>query len=129
MPIPIISSEAQQPFIDKADLMLSLHKELQEATQKFQRAIQRKFEIEDLSTKLQNWYTITYKDFIVELGKKKIKLTLAQEAEWEDYFLEEQTKAIAIKNQIDTTDKEIDQMVYNLYELTPEEIEIIEKGV
>ena len=129
LPIPIISSEAQQPFIDKADLMLSLHKELQEATQKFQRAIQRKFEIEDLSTKLQNWYTITYKDFIVELGKKKIKLTLAQEAEWEEYFLQEQTKAMAIKNQIDTTDKEIDQMVYNLYELTPEEIEIIEKGV
>lgn len=129
LPIPIISTEAQQPFIEKADLMLSLNKELQEATRKFQRTIQRKFEIEYLSTKLQNWYSITYKEFISELGKKKIKLTLTQEAEWEEYFLAEQTKAMAIKNQIDATDKEIDQMVYNLYELTPEEIEIIEKGV
>ncbi|PKP21472.1 MAG: restriction endonuclease subunit M [Bacteroidetes bacterium HGW-Bacteroidetes-20] len=127
--IPLITLESQYIFIKKADLMLSLHKELQEATQKFQRAIQRKFEIEELSTKLQNWYTITYKEFIAELGKKRIKLTLAQEAEWEEYFLQEQTKAMAIKNQIDTTDKEIDQMVYDLYELTPEEIVIIEKGV
>lgn len=125
-PIKKISIETQQPFIEKADLILSLNKELQEASQKFQRAIQRKFEIEDLPTKLQNWYTLTFKEFITELSKKKIKLTLAQESEWEDYFLQEQTKAQVIKNQIDATDKEIDQMVYELYELTEEEIKIVE---
>lgn len=129
LPIIKCNKDIQQPFIEKADLMLSLNKELQDATQKFQRTIQRKFEIEDLSTKLQNWYSITYKEFIAELGKKKIKLTLAQEAEWEDYFLQEQTKAMAIKNQIDTTDKEIDQMVYELYDLTKEEIKVVEESM
>lgn len=124
--LPIKISINQQPFIEKADQMLSLNKELQEATQKFQRTIQRKFEIEDLPTKLQNWYALTFKEFIAELGKKKIKLTLAQESEWEEYFLQEQTKALAIKNQIDSTDKEIDRMVYELYELTEDEIKIIE---
>lgn len=75
---------------------------------------------------MQNWYTLSYKEFIAELGKKKIKLSLAQEAEWEDYFTAEQAKALEIKKQIDTTDREIDRMVYALYELTEEEVKIVE---
>jgi len=39
---------------------------------------------------------------------------------------DEKTK---IKRQIDTTDKQIDQLVYNLYGLTKEEIAIVEKSV
>jgi type II restriction/modification system DNA methylase subunit YeeA len=37
-----------------------------------------------------------------------------------------QTKTI-LKRQIDATDKQIDELVYQLYDLTAEEIEIIEK--
>jgi hypothetical protein len=33
---------------------------------------------------------------------------------------------MAIKNEIDATDKEIDKMVYALYGLTEEEIKIVE---
>ena len=129
LPIPKISLKLQLPFIEKADLMLSLNKELQEALQQFQRILERKFELETLPTKLQNWYTLTFKEFLTELSKKKIRLTLTQESEWETYFLQEQTKAIAIKKQIDFTDKEIDQMVYELYGLTEEEIKIVEESV
>ena len=62
----------------KADLMLSLNKDLQETSQKFQRTLQRKFELVELPGKLQDWYLLAYADFIKELGKKKIKLSLAQ---------------------------------------------------
>lgn len=61
------------------------------------------------------------------MNKKKIKLSLYDEAEWESYFTTEATRALAIKNSIDTTDKEIDQMVYEFYGLSAEEIAIIEK--
>lgn len=127
-PIPIISKEAQQPFVEKADIMLNLNKELQEVKQKFIKSIQRKFEIESLPNKLQDWYLLSYKEFIKELEKKKIKLSLSQEAEWEDYFVQESKIANEIKNKIEQSDKEIDTMVYKLYELTDEEIEIIEKS-
>jgi len=106
----------------------NLRLDLQEQSQKFQRTIQRKFELESLPKKLQDWYLLSYTDFIKELGKLKIKLTLSEEAEWEDYFTTEATKLRAIKAQIDTTDKEIDAMVYELYGLTKEEIEIVEKS-
>ncbi len=127
IPVPInFTSDTQQPFIKKADQMLSLNNDLQVSSQKFQRTIQRKFDIEVLPNKLQNWYLLSYKEFIAELGKKKIKLSLSQEAEWEDYFLQKQQNAYAIKNQIEITDKEIDRMVYTLYELTGDEIKIVE---
>ena len=42
------------------------------------------------------------------------------------YFTSEAKKALELKAQIDKTDKEIDQMVYALYELTEDEIKIVE---
>jgi type I restriction-modification system DNA methylase subunit len=80
IPIRNITLINQQPFIEKADLMLSMNKELQEQSQKFQRTIQRKFELEELPKKLQDWYKLTYTEFIKELGKKKVNLSLSQEA-------------------------------------------------
>ena len=95
---------------------------------KFQRTIQRKFEIDKLPKKLQDWYLLTYDEFIKELGKKKIKLSLSEESKWEDFFVEESQKTLDIKKSIDKTDKEIDKMVYQLYNLTDDEIEIIESS-
>ena len=124
LPIPEKFEQTQLEL--RVTEMLVLNKNLQEATHKFQRMLQRKFELDELSGKLQNWYTLTYKEFVLELGKKKIKLSLSQEAEWEDYFATEQAKALEIKKQIDTTDNEINRMVYALYELTEEEVKIVE---
>lgn len=70
-------------------------------------------------------YKVSVAELIAELGKKKVKLSLSEEAEWEDYFLQESKKATDIKTRIETTDKEIDQMVYALYGLTEEEIKIV----
>ncbi|MEO0059381.1 MAG: hypothetical protein RLZZ312_1028, partial [Bacteroidota bacterium] len=133
--LPFVLAVNQQPFTEKADQMLSLNKELQTQSQKFQRTIQRKFfnnnddkGFKPLAKKLQDWYLLSYSDFIKELAKQKIKLTLSQEAEWEDYFTTEATKVLAIKNEIDTTDKAIDKMVYELYGLSDEEIAMVEKS-
>ena len=127
LPLVNISLEKQQPFIEKSDKMLSLNKELQDLSQKFQRMVLRKFDLEKLSTKLQEWYLLDFSDFIKELKRLKVKLSLSQESEWEEYFLEEKSKAIAVDSEIKNTDKEIDSMVYRLYDLTDEEIKIIEE--
>ena len=126
LPIKKILPAEQQPLILKADMMLSLNKELQEQSQKFQRSLERKFALTDLSKKLYDWYLLSYDEFIKELAKKNIKLSLSEEAEWENYFTSEAKKALDLKAQIEKTDKEIDQMVYALYELTEDEIKIVE---
>ena len=125
--IPIVKVDDENNFIEKADQMLLLNKDLQVVSQKFQRILQRKFEgLEKLPKKLENWYNLPFADFIKELKKKKIELSFEEEGKWEDYFLSEQEKAVAIESQINQTDKEIDAMVYKLYDLTEEEIRIVE---
>ena len=126
--IPKISDLFIQNIIVLVDSQFKNNTFLVEILTKFQRTIQRKFELEDLSKKLQDWHLLSYNDFIKELSKKKVSLSLSQEAEWEDYFLSEQQKAVATKNQIIATDKQIDAMVYELYGLSEEEIEIIENS-
>jgi type I restriction-modification system DNA methylase subunit len=122
------TKEEQQPFVDKADSMLSLNKEIQDHSLKFQRSLVRKFAFTELPKKLQDWYLLSYAEFIKELEKKKIKLSLSEEAEWETYFTTEAQKVLGLKSQIEKTDKEIDQMVYALYELSEDEIKIIEES-
>jgi type I restriction-modification system DNA methylase subunit len=128
LPIRKLNIVNQQPYIEKADSMLSLNKELQELTQKFQRTLERKFALTELPKKLQDWYLLSYAEFIKELEKKKVKLSLSEEAEWETYFTSEAKIALELKSQITQTDNEIDQLVYALYELTEEEIKIVEES-
>lgn len=128
IPIPNIENINQKPFIEKADKMLYLNKELQEISQKFQRMIMREFNLEKLSTKLQNWYLLNFDEFIKELSKVKVKLSLLQKADWEDYFIAEKEKSETLNNEITKTDKEIDKMVYELYGLSDDEIKVIEES-
>ncbi len=134
-PIKISTRENQQPFIGKAELMLSLNKELQEKKQYFYDEILSDGKIEKLTKKLKNFNELTFDEFIKEYAKKaKIKISNKSEKAklaivWRDYFEEEKQKLNNIQTQINITDKEIDQMVYKLYELTSKEISIIEDSV
>ena len=125
IPVPIPSIEEQKKFSFLTEKILELNELLQKETLKFLRNIQREFEIESLSKKLQDWYLLSYNDFLKELEKQKVKLLLSEKAELEDYFIKESETTLILKSQIDQTDKEIDQMVYELYGLTEEEIQII----
>ena len=84
--------------------------------------------MEKLSTKLQDWYLLEFSEFIKELKKSKIKLSLKEEIEWEEIFIEKKEEVEKIKNEIEITDKEIDGMVYELYGLSEEEIRVVERN-
>jgi len=127
--IPIKIPNEKKSFAEIAELMYSLNNQLQDVLQKFQRTLCRKFELADLPKKLQNWNSLKYSQFIKELSKKKIKLTLSEEAELEEYFLQESKIALDLNIHLSATNNKIDQMVYELYGLTQEEIAIIEGNI
>ena len=107
-------------------MLLLKAKEIQELLTQFTDLLQSKFEIEKLTTKLQNWHELEFKDFLKELKKAKMQLSLSVEAEWMQYFNEQKQKAQALKSEINRVDAEIDQIVYQLYGLSEEEIKIVE---
>jgi hypothetical protein len=125
--LPII--DTLDKFLEtSAKTLLKLNKDLFDFNQKFLRLLERKFEIRKFSKKLENWQDLSYSDFIKELQKKNIVLSLSEETDWEEFFLVEQKKILEIQNKITSTDKEIDAKVYELYGLSDEEIEIIENS-
>jgi hypothetical protein len=125
-PIPATIESKYTDFESLADIMLSKNKELQETTKHFLQLLQSKFAGLSINNKLEKYYNLSFADFINELGKQKMKLSLQQESDWLTFFEQEKQKANAIKTVIDTTDKQIDEMVYKLYGLTEEEIKIVE---
>lgn len=127
-PVPQANEEQTATLAQYATNRTQLTADLQTLCSKFTRNLQREYNLEKLSSKLENWFQLPFNVFLKELEKSKVKLTLSQKAEWEDYFLQEQKKALEIKLQIDNTDQKIDQMVYQLYGLNMEEIEMVEKG-
>ena len=127
-PIKEISKEEQQPFIALADKMLSFNSELQSKRQRFLKRLSDNFNALKITGALERFEELEFKQFLSELAKQKINLSLKQQDEWEEYFNEYKTECNALSAQISATDREIDGMVYGLYGLTEEEIEIIENG-
>ncbi len=114
------------------EMVLEYNSELFNQNKKFIQFILSQVNI-TVTKKLQNWHELDFSDFIKELNKaiKKTggaQLTKKDEFEWLEVFEENKEKAQTLQNQITQTEKEIDTMVYDLYELTPEEREIIENS-
>lgn len=133
IPLVKISLNNQQPFIEKADSMLRLNKELQEVSSKFSKYFSGQFKIEKLSGKLEKWYDLSFDEFIKEINKaiktqKGTPLTKKDEFDWIDLFEENKAKANKLQSEIAVTDKAIDAMVYELYGLSEEEIGIVENS-
>ena len=120
--IKSVPIESQQPFIALAEAMLSLNKQLQEKRARFLRRLSENFEGVKITTALQTFDQLEFKAFVAELKKQKIKLSLAQQDEWEDYFNQYRNDCQQLSEQIAQTDREIDQRVYSLYGLTYDEV-------
>jgi hypothetical protein len=132
-PIKELSPEQQQPFIALADQMLLLNADIQTKRQRFLNRLSDNFTIDKglqplvITNALEHFDTLEFKQFLAELKKQKITLSLKQQDEWEKYFNDYKSECSNFVNQIEATDKEIDKMVYALYGLTEEEVGIIEK--
>jgi type I restriction-modification system DNA methylase subunit len=143
LPIKEIEIENQSSFIQIADRMLIETKYFNNLNTKFTKYLQSQFAIEKLTKKLENWYDLEFGDFIKEINKaikvtnkERVKnelqpikeLTKLDEMDWMDVFETKKAEAQNLKQQINTTDKEIDAMVYALYGLSEEEINIVENS-
>jgi len=127
LPIKTLAFEEQKPFIEKADKMLQLHQDLQKIANSFLSLLQSSLSLEKINKKMQTWYNLKPIDFLKELKKiAKKNIPLTQQNEWLQFFNQEKVKTQDLVAEINQTDKAIDTMVYKLYNLTEEEIKIVE---
>ena len=128
IPLIEIDKNEQKIFTVKADVMIQLNNDLQEQTQKFLNLLKSDFNLEKPSKKIEEFYSLTWSEFEKELSKNKITLLGVTKDDWFDRFDRFKKKALELISQINQTDKEIDCMVYELYGLTEEEIQIVENS-
>jgi hypothetical protein len=135
IPIKNISFEEQQPFITLADRMLTLNANLQTKRQRFLKRLSDNFTVTTnkglqplvITNALERFEELEFKQFLAELQKQKIMLSLKQQDEWEEYFTDYKTECTIFVSQITATDEEIDRLVYALYGLTEEEVRLVER--
>jgi type I restriction-modification system DNA methylase subunit len=134
LPISKMIFDNNQPYL--ADLVnriycySSKHLELK---QNFINYILSHARLDGFSGKIGSWHDCNFSEFIKELNKaikaaKGTPLTKKDEFEWMELFEENKKKVLEIKTQIDQTQNEIDRMVYALYGLTEEEVQIVENS-
>ena len=128
--LPIITKEKSQ-LISLTKNALELNSKLSNHNERFLKYLSRSYRIEKFSKKLENWYELDFGGFIKELNKaiKKFggeKLSKSDEIEWMEIFDDKKNEAFNLIKQISEVEREIDQMVYELYGLTEEEINIVE---
>ena len=125
--IPVPECADQQPFIELADTMIALNKDLQAKRARFLRRLQDNMPVIKINGTLETFDSLDFAGFVAELKKQKIKLSLVQQDEWEEYFGQYKAACSELAAKIAATDIEIDARVYDLYGLTEEEIAIVEK--
>ncbi|MEX1193034.1 MAG: N-6 DNA methylase [Brumimicrobium sp.] len=132
LPVPALNNDKIEIFDNRINVIMDLNSQLDSRRSVFLNYIEKQFNIQSFSLKIQLWYSLDFSDFIKELNKaiKKAggeKLSKMDEMEWMEVFEAKKKEALELKAEIDKTDREIDQLVYELYGLTDEEIKIVEQ--
>ncbi|CEA14528.1 Eco57I restriction-modification methylase domain-containing protein [Methanobacterium formicicum] len=130
LPIYPANPEKQQPLINATEKILNKNNELQKEINSFKHWIQKEFNVEKLSKKLNKYYELSKDEFIDELHKKKVDTKSRKNREYLEREFDDSLNIInPLLDTIKKIDNEIDLMVYELYGLNKDEIQIIEDSL
>ena len=84
-----------------------------------------------LTTKLKEWWKLPdFAAFQKEVKKSlKAEIPLKERSEWEDWIKDTRGQINALTAEIERLEAEINSKVYELFDLTPEEIELLEANI
>lgn len=121
--LPIVLPAEPNILADTVDKMLQINTELFEQDAHFRKLVASELAITKWPTKLNRWWTLDFSDFISTL---KAKSSLAQRDDLLQLFEKYKKDCSKLDVSIQKTDRETDHLVYELYHLTHEEIQIVE---
>lgn len=84
-----------------------------------------------LTTRLQEWWTLPdFAAFRAEVKKVfKADIPLAERSAWEDWITRDRVEIARLSAEIAKAEAQIDSVVYSLFDLTPDEIALLESAV
>lgn len=126
VPIPLINEAQKAIFITEAEAMLLMNKQLYEHSQGFLSMVRSELKVEKVNEKLEKWFVLSWEAFLAEIKKQKGSFGLTKQMEFQSFFMQQKAIAQNLHDKIQATDQKINRMVYALYDLTPQEIAVVE---
>jgi hypothetical protein len=111
---------------------------LAEERSRLQRALTRRIPdlcplgpVPKLTTRLQEWWSLPdFAAFRSEVKKVfKTDIPLAERSAWEDWITRDRAEIARLSSEITQAEAQIDTIVYGLFDLTPDEIQLLESAV
>ena len=84
-------------------------------------------ERQKLTGRLESFWTLDFAAFRAEVTRAfKIEIPVKDRDDWEKYLAEKSAEVIKLTAEIKAGEREIDEIVYKLFDLTPDEIKLLE---
>ena len=130
IPIPDLKKFEGNKINENVLNIISKHNELKTIKNKFFNRIKSNFQGKiNINTKIQNFEKISFDEFVEEIKiKQNIKFSLKEQDEWEEYYNTNAKICRSLIIDINQLDEDINQLIYDLYDFTSEEIAIIENS-
>jgi hypothetical protein len=83
-----------------------------------------------LTGKLENFWTLDFDSFRAEVKRAfKTEIPVKDRDEWEKYLVEKSAEVIKLDAEIEAAERKIDAVVYKLFDLTDDEIKLLEDSL
>lgn len=133
LPIPELTSTQEQQLADYAEQITALAQERYQLHEAFRHRVQSDIGAGGkLNTKLTDWYDLpdfsAFRDEIKKSFGASNDIPVRERGDWEAYLLEELTKHNDLTQQIIALETQLNAVVYKAFDLTPDEIALIEEA-
>ena len=133
VPIPDFNSAQKLRARAFAETCTLKHKQRLELRSIFYHRVLTDFaqsEHQKLTGKLENFWTIDFAAFRAEVKKAfKTEIPVKDRDDWERYLAEKSAEVTKLNAGIEAAEREIDVIVYELFDLTPNEIKLLEDSL
>jgi hypothetical protein len=83
-----------------------------------------------LSRKLENFHELSFAEFRAEVKRTlRAEIPVKERAEWEALHAEASAEVNRLTAEIEAAEREIDRLVYDAFDLAPEEIALLERSL
>nr|WP_321428303.1 N-6 DNA methylase [uncultured Campylobacter sp.] len=123
--IPNVNLEFQKELADLADIMIDLNAQFAKLTNNFWTLLKANYNVEKIPSALSEFYKLDFKEF---LKISKIKVPLSEQGEVLEFFESFKAKCAELNSQLKATDERINTAVYKLYNLSDDEIKVVENS-
>ena len=122
---PLILPSNTDELEDLAEQMSVTLKQLLDRSERFQQLLMNDLKLKSWPQTLTKWYELGFNDFLGKLVKRR--LPLLKQDELRTVFDGYQEECVALSDELAAIDAKIDAIVYGLYKLSEDQIELVEQ--